>query len=136
MPELYNRILCGFCPVKDRCDEIRWHKRCGTCQYSLKCAAGPGLGHVDCKLITGDWLSLPSKCLIAANRLKKFAETGEEKGFRRTQDKDDVEQIVCPRCGEATMQRQINHTMNHVFKRKSEYILTCSRCGIDESVET
>ena len=129
MPEQYKRSVCHMCPHKDACDAVRWATVCGACPESLKCAAGPGIGHADCTKLRATWLDLPSKCLLVSHLVNQKANEGVDLFFTKEASP------VCPRCGQHQGNIHVDHGLNYMFKRRTKYIFVCDYCGVDETLE-
>jgi hypothetical protein len=130
MTEQYKRSICHMCSSKDDCDGVRWATVCGACPESLKCAAGPGIGHDDCKKLRAVWLALPRKCMLASHLVNQKANHDRD-AFTR----NDEGAMVCPRCQQSVSQIYVDHGLNYLFKRVTKYIFTCDYCGLDETIE-
>lgn len=131
MTQHYKRSICYMCVSKDVCDGLRWGTYCGGCPDSLKCAAGPGIGHVDCKKLRAAWLDLPRKCLLVSHLVNQKA--NEDENHFVEHGSEDA--LICPRCQQPQSRVYIDHALNHLFKRESKYIFTCDYCGVDETVK-
>lgn len=131
MSRQYKRSICVMCPVKDTCDGLRWMVPCGACPTSLKCAAGPGVGRVDCKKLQGTWLGLPRKCLLVAGLVNSKA---NENKNHFIQEDDSEQALICPRCKQGRGHIYVDHALNYMFRRETTYIYTCDYCGVDETV--
>lgn len=130
MTEQYKRSICAMCPTKDACDGVRWATVCGACPESLKCVAGSGIGHADCKKLRAVWLDLPSKCLLVSYLVNKKANENDDRFVR-----SDAGNVVCPRCQQPQGGIYADHGLNYMFKRMTKYIFTCNYCGVDETLE-
>jgi hypothetical protein len=130
MPPLYKRSICVMCSVKDACDGVRWATVCGACAESLKCLAGPGVGHADCKKLRATWLDLPRKCLLVSQLVNKKANENDDCFVQ--QESEDA--LVCPRCSQGQGRVYVDHALNHMFRRETKYIYTCDYCGVDETL--
>lgn len=130
MPEQYKRSICHMCTAKEACDGVRWATVCGACADSLKCAAGPGIGHADCQKLRAVWLDLPSKCLLVSHLVNRKANENDD---RFVQD-DSEDALVCPRCQQSQGRIYVDHSLNYMFKRVTKYIFTCDYCGVDETL--
>lgn len=129
MSKHYKRGVCQMCPSKEPCDMLRWNSVCGACPESLKCMAGPGVGHASCDKIRAAWRDLAPRCMLTSQLVEKRATQGQDDFFKGRQGR-----TFCPRCGFAFFDVAVDHKLNHHFRRETKYIGVCDYCGVDETI--